>query len=59
MVTDNRSDIDSRLMGRFTVWSIIFVPALIGNGTVFMLPQKAAGYFGNTIFAPVSECPAR
>lgn len=53
--TDNRRQIDSRLLDRFTVWSIIFVPALIGNAAVFMMPQEAAGYFANTIFAPVRQ----
>lgn len=53
MFLDISNDFSHFCGNKFTYWSMFFAPALLGNAAVFMLPERAAGYFGNTIFAPV------
>lgn len=43
-----------QLVGKFNLWTILFVPTLVGNAAVFLLPTKSATLFANTIIGPVS-----
>lgn len=44
---------NSYCLGKFHHWSILFLPTMLGNSAVFLLPEKYAALFANTIVAPV------